>query len=966
MFRRACSGWGWGLGVLIALAGPAFAQFADLTITEIELQPPNPSPGQEITVIVHAENLGDEPLGPVWMYLWHDAPGDGAPPPCTYNQLQALEIAFPQFQERLFPFTVVYETMGQFRMFAWIDGCEPQVDEWEENNNTLSRIVNVGFGDLSIVGMAPSVPDPVPGQEFNLNVFVRNQGPAIVEQVWWIGLELGGVEPIGCFFDANQGPFLGFAANQVATVSFGPYMYEAEGTYPIWGWVDCENNVTEANNENNKLLYQLVIGRPDLTIDSVTPSVPTPTVNVPFDVTFSVRNAGSREAVSFEVGLVVDQLADPGAACPATRQYVPALAPGASVSLTFPVTLNEARAYRLWGIADACDVLDEAREDNNTRSLDLNVGDNTVIAPDLVVQDIHVFEIPTPEWGAVTTFDVTVRNAGVVTSPACQVGDFVVFPGPFPSFVVIGSPGPSQGGAGATLVSWSDCDWRTREIPSLAPGATATVQFWRYYSQAGPQSFTATVDACGSAPNFSVFESSESNNSLTVEFEVVACDADADNDGVCDDRDFCPNVFDPLNNDGDNDGVGDACDNDDDNDGVDDGADCAPLNPFIYPGAVEDCRDGVDNNCDGQVDEGARTWFRDADGDTVGVAAETLIDCFAPPGYVGVSGDCDDENPRVYPGANGRCDDELDNDCDGVVDNERPIWGRDTDGDGYTDPADVLVDDDGVCDGVPAGYSLASATPDPDDTDFMVPVPVLPAPASVLISAPREGRISPGEVRLERAGPEVFTFSTAITYADGDGWLSVDPASGASADGAVELVLAPATAGLELATYRATLSVTINGAATIDVPVTLEVRNPILTVIHDGQGHGAVWVTYFNSDYVPVEVEAVNSETGLFQSRLSVPEGLPVFLTAYTDGDCSHLEGIFDEAGHVIGDPNEDYYESDNPRCGACTMSYAQLDIAGDQTVTAKFTLTGAACTACAPLMLGLAGALGLASRRRL
>jgi len=52
----------------------------------------------------------------------------------------------------------------------------------------------------------------------------------------------------------------------------------------------------------------------------------------------------------------------------------------------------------------------------------------------------------------------------------------------------------------------------------------------------------------------------------------------------------------------DDDGICDSDDNDDDNDGVDDSEDCEPFDASIYPGANE-ISDGIDNNCDGQVDE---------------------------------------------------------------------------------------------------------------------------------------------------------------------------------------------------------------------------------------------------------------------------------------------------------------------------------------------------------------------------
>ncbi len=70
--------------------------------------------------------------------------------------------------------------------------------------------------------------------------------------------------------------------------------------------------------------------------------------------------------------------------------------------------------------------------------------------------------------------------------------------------------------------------------------------------------------------------------------------------------------------------------------------------------------DGVDTNCDGQVDEGC-----DDDGDGY---------CDAAMGYDGATaacehgaGDCDDDDPAVHPGANDALDDAgLDDNCDGV------------------------------------------------------------------------------------------------------------------------------------------------------------------------------------------------------------------------------------------------------------------------------------------------------------
>jgi hypothetical protein len=117
--------------------------------------------------------------------------------------------------------------------------------------------------------------------------------------------------------------------------------------------------------------------------------------------------------------------------------------------------------------------------------------------------------------------------------------------------------------------------------------------------------------------------------------------------------------------------------------------DCDDLDPGAYPGATEAC-DESDNNCNGQVDEGAAapaTWHADFDGDGYASTVVSVQACIAPAGYLPASlaTDCDDLNATTNPAAVEICD-GVDNDCldganfGGVLGNE-----NDDDGDGISE-----------------------------------------------------------------------------------------------------------------------------------------------------------------------------------------------------------------------------------------------------------------------------------------
>lgn len=113
--------------------------------------------------------------------------------------------------------------------------------------------------------------------------------------------------------------------------------------------------------------------------------------------------------------------------------------------------------------------------------------------------------------------------------------------------------------------------------------------------------------------------------------------------------------------------------------------DCDDTTATIYQDAEELC-DGLDNNCDGNIDELLPNWYADTDGDGFGDPAISTASCTAPTGYISDNTDCDDSESGTRPDGVEVCD-TVDNDCDGDTDEIGAAGGLtiyvDADADGF-------------------------------------------------------------------------------------------------------------------------------------------------------------------------------------------------------------------------------------------------------------------------------------------
>jgi hypothetical protein len=117
--------------------------------------------------------------------------------------------------------------------------------------------------------------------------------------------------------------------------------------------------------------------------------------------------------------------------------------------------------------------------------------------------------------------------------------------------------------------------------------------------------------------------------------------------------------------------------------------DCLDSDPDVSPDANDDDCNGVDDNCDGDIDELStswNTWYPDGDGDGYGLDSLAIGTCDTPDGHVLIGGDCLDTDDTRHPAAEELCN-GVDDNCTGGVDEALLLpywnWYADFDSDGH-------------------------------------------------------------------------------------------------------------------------------------------------------------------------------------------------------------------------------------------------------------------------------------------
>jgi len=149
--------------------------------------------------------------------------------------------------------------------------------------------------------------------------------------------------------------------------------------------------------------------------------------------------------------------------------------------------------------------------------------------------------------------------------------------------------------------------------------------------------------------------------------EAGECEDGADNDGNglfdCDD----PSCAGAPACGGEDTGLGPIDRDDEDGDGfTEEEGDCDDGDDAVHPDAVEECN-GVDDDCNGEIDDDldTLTFYADEDGDGYGDPDNPVEACSEPDDAVEDNTDCDDSASDAHPGGTEVDWDGVDQDCDG-------------------------------------------------------------------------------------------------------------------------------------------------------------------------------------------------------------------------------------------------------------------------------------------------------------
>ena len=351
----------------------------DLTPTTTPATPSAKTPGATFTVTTTVKNQGGAPAAPfdVTVYLSTDATLGGGDVPIGTRRVAAGLAAGGSSSGSIAVTVPASQAAGTYFLIVRADAGN-EVTESSETNNDRATAVHFVIGTDLVPTAAPATPTAKApgGPAFNVSTTVKNQGSVAAAAFdVTVYLSTDATFDVGDLVVGTR-RVAGLAAGATST---GPVAVtipggQPAGTYFLIVRADAAGEVPEGNETNNEraTAAAFIVG-PDLTVTAATRTPATTTAGGAVIVRASGRNQGGQAtATGFTVSvyLSTDTTLD-GTDVQVGSVSVPALAAGATISGSIPVTIPGGQApatYFLLVRADTAGDVSEADETNNVRS----------------------------------------------------------------------------------------------------------------------------------------------------------------------------------------------------------------------------------------------------------------------------------------------------------------------------------------------------------------------------------------------------------------------------------------------------------------------------------------------------------------------------------------------------------------------------------------------------------------------
>ncbi|WP_438038005.1 CARDB domain-containing protein [Sorangium sp. So ce128] len=390
----------------------------DLVVSAVS-GPPSAPPGSGFDASVTVCNQGTSPSYGVDLELFLSSDDAISPADIHAGSGYVPGLSPGQCTSVLVPASA-YGTDGAHHLGAIVDPGESLVELIESNNAVAGSVIGVGFGPDFIVSAMSGPPSLAPGDNFNAEVTVCNQGT----QAGYGGdvelrLSLDATITTADFL-AGNGPVPHLAPGQCATVTFpASASYVPWGAYHLGAIVDPYGWTPELIETNNAAAGSVLgVGHgPDLIVSAVE-GPPSALPGSSFDAEVTVCNQGTLPSYGGDVELRLatdDHAAYTGFYLGSAP--VPYLDPDQCTVVTIPTSLAAPDGtYHLGAIVDPYAWTQELIETNNTSASSVfGVGSR----PDLIASVVSGPSIAAPGSG----FDaiVTVCNQGTTPSGSTSV-----------------------------------------------------------------------------------------------------------------------------------------------------------------------------------------------------------------------------------------------------------------------------------------------------------------------------------------------------------------------------------------------------------------------------------------------------------------------------------------------------------------------------------------------------------------